>query len=474
MNFEAIIGLEIHVEMKTKSKMFSSAPVTFGDTPNTNVAPIDIAFPGALPLANKQAVIHAIRVCNALHMEIDNELWFDRKNYFYSDLAKGYQITQYKRPIGENGYLDIKTDSYSKRIVFKRLHLEEDTCKQIHQNNKTYLDFNRSGIPLLEIVTQPDIRSGEEARLVVEKIKSIVVFLNVSSGKMEEGSLRCDVNVSIRPIGSESLNNKVEIKNINTTMNIQKAIDYEIKRQEALLLSGEKVITETRRFDEKTKQTISMREKVEEIDYKYFTDANIPPIKLSQDFINEVIETSPELPDARLEKYKKLGLSEKTSNLLFANKETSDYFDEAVSLGANPQLAANWILVDMQAILNKEEINIKDIGVSPSSLAVLINRVEKGAISNKQARLVFERLRTLDKDVDKIIEELGLVLISNEKQLEDIIRSILDNNEQLVLDYKNGKTHVVSYIIKRVLELTEGKANPKITNELIIKEMEKR
>lgn len=474
MNFEAVIGLEIHIEMKTKSKMFSSAPVTFGDEPNTNVAPLDIAFPGAMPSINKQAVINAIRVCNALHMEIDNVITFDRKNYFYSDLAKGYQLTQHKRPIGKLGYVDIVCDGGSKRINIQRLHIEEDTCKQIHQNGKTYLDFNRSGIPLLEIVTSPDIRNGEQTMKVVEKIKSIVIFLNVSSGRMEEGSLRCDVNVSIRPIGSSKLNNKVEIKNISTTANIEKAIDYEIRRQEALLLSGNRIASETRRYDEKSKQTISMREKIEDIDYKYFTDANLPPIKLSEDFINEVIRTSPELPDAKLERYKKLGLSEKTSQLLINKKENCDFFDEVISYGVNETIAANWIIVDIQAILNKEEISLKDIGISPSSLAELIKFIEKGTISTPQARQVFDVMRKTNKDCETIVRELGLTLISNKEQLLDIIRSILDNNKQLVLDYKNGKTRVISYIIKGVMDMTEGKANPKITSELIIQEMEKR
>ena len=256
MPFEAVIGLEIHVEMKTKSKMFSAAPVSFGDLPNTMVVPTDMAFPGTMPVINKQAVINAIRVSNALNMSIDHELWFDRKNYFYSDLPKGYQITQQARPIGSNGYLDIKTSKGEKRIRVERLHMEEDTCKQLHSWDCSLLDYNRAGIPLIEIVSMPDMRSGEEAMKYVEKIRSIVTFLDVSDGKMEEGSLRCDVNISIKEVGSEKLGTKVEIKNLNSIANVQKAIDFEMKRQEQVILAGGTIEQETRRFDEASKETV--------------------------------------------------------------------------------------------------------------------------------------------------------------------------------------------------------------------------
>ena len=335
MNFEAIIGLEIHVQMKTKSKMFSSAPVSFGSEPNTSVLPLDVAFPGALPVVNKQGVINAIRVCHALHMSIDDELWFDRKNYFYSDLPKGYQITQRFRPIGKDGYLDIDEDGLSTRINIERLHIEEDACKMLHFNDYTLLDYNRSGIPLIEIVTKPDIRSGLEAMRFVEKIRSRVTFLDVSNGRMEEGSLRVDINISLRPIGSNSLTEKVEIKNVNTLSNIKRAIDYEIKRQYELLLSGETIQPETRRYDEKSKRTVSMRVKNEDVDYKFFVEPNILPIKLSKDFIESVIESSPELPDIKKKKYVSLGLTDYDTKLILSSKEIALYFDEAISVGNN-------------------------------------------------------------------------------------------------------------------------------------------
>ena len=299
MNFEAVIGIEIHVEMKTRTKMFSASPNRFGATPNTLVTPVDMAFPGTLPVVNKQAVINAIRVSNALNMEIDHELWFDRKNYFYSDLPKGYQITQDKRPIGKEGYVEIETTNGIKKIGIERLHMEEDTCKQLHMADYTLIDYNRAGTPLVEIVSKPEMRNGEEAMKYVEQIRSIVIYSGVSDGKMEEGSLRCDVNISLRPIGDEKFGTKVEIKNLNSLANVQRAIDFEMKRQSEILLSGGVVEQETRRFDETKKETVLMRKKTDAVDYKYFTEANITPIKLSDEFVNNAIKTCPELASSK-------------------------------------------------------------------------------------------------------------------------------------------------------------------------------
>ena len=474
MNFEAVIGLEIHVEMKTKSKMFSSSPVTFGDDPNTNVAPLDMAFPGTMPVVNKQAVINAIRVCHALHMSIDDELWFDRKNYFYSDLPKGYQITQQRRPIGSEGYLEIETSKGKRKIGIERLHMEEDTCKQLHSWDCTLLDYNRAGIPLVEIVSKPELKSGEEAMKYVEKIRSIVSFLEVSDGKMEEGSLRCDVNISIMPIGSKVFGTKVEIKNLNTLVNIQKAIDFEIRRQEAVLLSGGQVRQETRRFDESSKETVLMRVKTDAVDYKYFTEPNIAPIKLSKEFIENAIETSPELAEVKLERYKALGLNDYDSNLLISNKDNCEYFDSVVASGANAKLAANWVLVDIQAILNREFMSIKDFKVSPKHLADLIILIEKGTVSNKQAREIFAKMQENDADPNSLVKEMGTTLISDEGELLPIINKILDENPQLIVDYKNGKDRAVGFIVGQVMKITHGKANPALTNKLIVKELNNR
>ncbi len=471
MNFEAIIGLELHIEMKTKSKMFSSASVSFGDLPNTNVGLEDMAFPGSLPLVNKQAVVNAIRVASALHMTIDDELWFDRKNYFYSDLPRGYQITQYKRPLGLNGYLDIDTPYGVKHISLERLHIEEDTCKQIHTKDKTYIDYNRSGIPLLEIVTKPDLRSSEEAMLFIEKIRSIVSFLDVSDGRMEEGSLRCDINVSIRPIGFDRFGSKAEIKNVNTLNNVKQAIDFEIKRQHKLLLTGLSVKQETRRFDELTHETISMRNKTDAIDYKYFTESNIPPIKLSKEFINAAIESSNELAEDKYQRYLKLGLSEYDARLLTSDKNRCDYFDKTLMYCSSPKLIANWVLVDIQSILKKTNTSIKDFSISPQRLAELIVYIETGVLSNKQAREVFDIMLKDDRSVDIIIKKLNITNIIDEKYISDAIKNILNNNPQLIIDYKNGKDKAVSFVIGQVMKITEGKANPKITSELVKKEL---
>lgn len=470
MNFEAIVGLELHVQMKTKSKMFSSAPVRFGDKPNTDVVAYDMAFPGTMPLVNKQAVINAIRVCHALHMNIDDELWFDRKNYFYSDLPKGYQITQQRRPIGTNGWIEIN----QKQIGIERLHLEEDACKQVHSSNYTYIDFNRAGIPLAEIAFKPANITGEEAMKYVEKIRSIVSFLGVSDGKMEEGSLRCDVNISLRPIGQSTFGTKVEIKNINTLLNIKKAVDYEIKRQEKVLLTGNKVKQETRRFDEVKKQTISMRTKSDDIDYKYFTDPNIPPIKLSKEFIETAIKTSPELAEQRVIRYKQSGLNDYDSELLVSHKDVSDYFDNVIKCGVNVKLAANWVLVDVQSVLNKKNISIKEFSISPERLGQLIKLIENEIVYNKQAREIFFRMLEIDKTASDILKELNISPIQDDNELIGIINEVLAENSQSIIDYKNGKDKVVGYLVGQVMKKTRGQANPNKINELVLKELKVR
>lgn len=474
MEFEAVIGLEIHVEMKTKSKMFSSGPVSFGADPNTNVNVVDMAFPGILPVVNKQAVINAIRVSHALHMSIDDTVIFERKNYFYSDLPKGYQITQQFRPIGSNGYLTIKTSNGERKIGIERLHMEEDTCKQLHSWDFSLLDYNRAGIPLIEIVSRPDIRNGEEAAKYVEKIRSIVSFLDVSDGKMEEGSLRCDVNISLREKGCEKLGTKVEIKNLNSLNNIQRAIDFEISRQSIILEFGGTIEQETRRFDEGSKETVLMRVKTDAVDYKYFTDPNIAPIKLSKEFIEDAIKSSPELAEVKLERYQKLGLNEYDSTQLIADKEISNYFDRGLTSGCNPKLLANWVIVDVQSYLNKNEIEIKDFPVNSLSLGELIKFVENGTVSNKQARDVFASMVETGKSAKELINELGLSQVSNENELKAIIIEIVDANHQSVIDFKAGKDRALGFIVGQVMKKTQGKANPALASKLILEEIKRR
>ena len=475
MNFEAVIGLEIHVEMKTKAKMFSCAPNNFGADVNTNVMPLDMGFPGTMPVVNKQAVINAIRVCNALHMNIDQELWFDRKNYFYSDLPKGYQITQDKRPIGKDGYVELQTSKGLRKIGIERLHMEEDTCKQLHTTEYSLLDYNRAGTPLVEIVSRPEIRSGEEAMKYVEKIRSIVVFGDVSDGKMEEGSLRCDVNISIKPVGSEKFGTKVEIKNLNSTSNVEKAIEFEIKRQEKLLLSGQAVEQETRRFDEQKKETVLMRKKTDAADYKYFTEPNIAPIKISDKFVADAIASCPELADSKKARYmNELGLSDYDSDILLLDKAVSEYFDEACKTTSCYKLLCNWLMVDVASYLNKDAIKINDFKVSPDKLASLVNIVDKGTISSKQARQVFEKMVLSNDDPMKIAESLNMTQICDETVLMGFINDVLAANPQSIEDFKAGKDRAVGFLIGMIMKKSQGKANPALTSKLLNEELKRR
>ena len=474
MEFEAIIGLEIHVEMNTVSKMFSTGPVTFGKEPNTQVNVNDMAFLGTMPSLNKQAVVHAIRLSNALNMEIDKTIMFERKNYFYSDLPKGYQITQQYRPIGKNGYLNIKIGKDEKQIGIEKLHMEEDTCKQIHLKDCSLLDYNRAGIPLIEIVSKPNMRSGEEAAKYVEKMRSIVSFLGVSNGKMEEGSMRCDVNISLKEKGTAKLGAKVEIKNLNSLANIQKAVEYEIARQSSILKKGEMVQQDTRRFDETSQTTVQMRFKTESEDYKYFTEPNIPPIRLTDEFVEDAIRTSPELAESRQKRYEKLGLNEYDSSLLLTSKEKSDYFEKVGETGANPKLAANWINGDVQSYLNKNNISINEFNISPNHLGALIKLIESNVISNKQARAMFEKMLEKDEDPIRLVDELDFNQISDENKLLTLINELLDQNPQLIMEYKSGKDRVLGFFMAQIMKKTQGKANPTLTNKLLIQEINRR
>ena len=475
MNFEAVIGLEIHVEMKTRSKMFSNAPVEFGMEPNTLVSPNDIALPGTMPTVNKQAVINAIRIANALHMSIDNLLVFDRKNYFYSDLPKGYQITQNKRPIGSEGYLDIKTDAI-RRIAIERLHLEEDTCKQLHFSEYTLLDYNRSGVPLIEIVSKPDIRSGEEAMKYVEAIRSIVIYADVSDGKMEEGSLRCDVNISIRPIGSEKLGTKVEIKNLNSIANIQKAIDFEVKRQEGLLLTGTPIIQETRRFDEALKETVTMRVKTDAVDYKYFVEPNIVPISLSADFIYSAISTCPELAQVKEKRYLEVqGINDREAGIILQSKDLAKYYDEAATFTTYYQPLANWVTGEVLAYLNKRNIPIENFFISPSQLATLVNMIEAKEISNKQGRDIFQEMLTNSSTVKEAKEKLGIsTQINDDNVILTYVKDVLEAFPDSIKDYKEGKDRALGFLVGQVMKRSQGKVNPGLTSKLLLEELKKR
>ena len=475
MNFETIIGIEIHCELNTKTKMFSSAPNSFGKEPNTQVSKVDMAFPGILPTVNKKAVEYAIMACSALNLSIDNELWFDRKNYFYSDLPKGYQITQDKRPIGRDGYIEVDTVNGIKRIGIERIHMEEDTAKQSHYGDYTLIDYNRCGVPLIEIVSKPDMRSGEEAAKYVEKLRSILSYLGVSDCKMEEGSMRCDINISLRPIGSEKFGVKTEIKNLNSINNIQRAVEFEIARQEKLLLKGLEVEQETRRFDEASKQTVLMRKKTDAVDYKYYTEANIMPIKLSDTFINNAINLVPELPDARFNRFvTKLNLSEYDAKQLINQKAVADYYEEVLKEYNDPKITANWILGDVYSYLNKNNLTIKDFKLSTSNLAKLLTLLKEGKISSKQGKEIFNIIIETNEDPEAIAKAKGMVQESDEGLIMEYINEVLRDNPQAIATYKSGRDNILGFLVGQVMKKSKGKANPAITSKLLKEEIMKR
>ena len=476
MNFEAIIGLEIHVQMKTKSKMFSSSPNSFSRHPNTEVTPFDMAYPGTMPTVNKQAVINAIRVANALHMQIDHTLYFDRKNYFYSDLPKGFQITQQFRPIGKEGYLDVlDKEGKVKRIGIERIHMEEDTCKQLHFASYSLLDYNRAGPPLVEIVSKPDIRSGTEAMHYVEGIRNIVIYTLTSDGKMEEGSLRCDVNVSLRPFGCEKFGTKVEIKNLNSTKNIEAALDYEIARQASCLLSGIPVAQETRRYDEASGKTVLMRVKTDAVDYKYFPEPNITPIALSDEFVQNAIDTCPELYDAKKARYVASGLSDTDAEIILSDLAMATYFEEASKGAKNLKTVANFLIVEVNGYLNKNGIGIASFPLPASTLCEIANKQEDGYTHKQCADMLSYCLENEGASAEDAIKAKNIVKQSNDEGLVlSLVTKVLDANPQSIEDYKNGKDRAVGFLIGQVMKEAKGKVNPASVAKVMNIELAKR
>ena len=474
MNFEAVIGIETHIETNTKSKMFSTSPNKAEQEPNTLVALLDMAFPGTMPRVNKEAVRKAIRIAHALHMTIDDTLYFDRKNYFYSDLPKGYQITQQFRPIGRDGYVEIEINGKKKRIGIERMHMEEDTCKQLHFSSYTLLDYNRAGVPLLEIVTRPEIRSGEEARIYVEKLREIVTFADVSDGKMENGSMRCDTNISIRPYGEEKFGTKVEVKNLNSIVDIEKALDYEIKRQSEALITGHEVIQETRRFDEVKKETVTMRVKTDAVDYKYFCEPNIAPIHLSKEFIEDAIKTCPELYDEMLARFNKdYNIDLKDTKILLSDKELGLYFDKCAKFSKHYQAIANFIISNVLSILNRENITIKDFKVEPKYISELVDLLESKEINSTQGKKIFEKVVKENKSPRVFKESLGATLISDEALILKMVEEIISANPSLKVNFKAGNTRLQGFVMGQLMKKTQGKINPSVANKIIVQELNK-
>lgn len=475
-NFETIIGLEVHVELKTESKIFCGCSTDFGAPPNTHTCPICLGHPGVLPVLNRQAVDYAMRAATALNCEIATDTKFDRKNYFYPDNPKAYQISQFDQPIGEHGYIEIEVNGKKKKIGITRLHLEEDAGKSTHAEDGNYslVDFNRVGTPLIEIVSEPDMRSPEEAYAYLEKLKAIMQYTGVSDCKMEEGSLRCDANISIRPVGQEEFGTKTELKNLNSFSFVQKGLAYEEERQRKELITGGKIEQETRRFDEASKKTILMRVKEGSDDYRYFPEPDLVKLHIDENWKAKVREEIPELPDARRERYvKAFGLSEYDAGVLIQSKAMSDFFDQTVEQKADPKQAANWLMGEVSGYLNSKGKEIDDVPMTPEGLAGLIQLIEKGTISSKIAKKVFKDLIEKGGDPEKIVEEKGLKQITDESELRKIVMPILEKNEQSMIDYKNGKDRALGFLVGQVMKASKGKANPPMVNKLILEEIEK-
>ncbi len=476
MNFETIIGLEVHVELKTESKIFSPAPAHFGAEPNTNTNVIDLGYPGVLPVLNKTAVDFAMKAAMALNCEIATDTKFDRKNYFYPDNPKAYQISQFDKPIGENGWIEIEVNGKKKKIGITRLHLEEDAGKLTHAGDGySLVDYNRQGTPLIEIVSEPDMRTPEEAYAYLEKIKSIIQYTGVSDCKMEEGSLRCDANISLRPIGQEKFGTKAELKNLNSFSFVRRGLEFEQIRQEKELLAGGEILQETRRFDETNGQTILMRVKEGSDDYRYFPEPDLVHLHIDEEWKERVRQSIPELPDERKLRYvNENGLPAYDAMVLTLTKEMSDFFEETLKAGADAKQASNWLMGEVSAYLNAEQKELQDIALTPTSLASMIKLIENGTISSKIAKKVFKELIENGGEPEQIVKDKGLVQISDEGALLKIVTEILDQNPQSIEDFKNGKDRAIGFLVGQIMKATKGQANPPMVNKLLVEEMKKR
>lgn len=477
MKFETVVGLEVHVELKTNTKIFCGCSTEFGAPPNSHTCPICLGHPGVLPVLNKQAVDFAMRAGMALNCQIAEETKFDRKNYFYPDNPKAYQISQDDKPICEHGWIEIEVEGKKKKIGITRIHLEEDAGKLTHPEFEDYslVDFNRVGMPLIEIVSEPDIRTPEEAYAYLEKLKAILQYTGVSDCKMEEGSLRCDANISIRPVGQKEFGTKTELKNLNSFANVQRGIAFEEIRQEKVLLSGGEIQQETRRWDEAKKETTLMRIKETADDYRYFPEPDLLMLYIDEEWKERVKQEIPELPDARKERYiQEFSLPEYDARVITAQKEMADFFEEATKHEADPKLIANWLMGDVSAYLNANYKEITDVPLTPEALAKMIGLIEKGTISSKIAKKVFQELIENGGDPETIVKEKGLVQISDEGELRKIVVEVIDNNAQSVEDFKAGKDRAIGFLVGQVMKATRGKANPQMVNELIMAEIKTR
>ncbi len=474
MEYEPVIGLEVHAQLLTKTKIFCGCSTRFGEEPNSNTCPVCLGMPGVLPVLNKTVVAYAIKMAIATHCTVHPKSTWARKNYFYPDLPKGYQITQFAHPLAEGGYVDIEKDGGKTRIGITRIHMEEDAGKSIHDETSgfSYVDLNRAAVPLIEIVSEPDMRSPEEAVAYLRRLHEILVYLEICDGNMEEGSFRCDANISLRPKGQKAFGIRSELKNMNSFRNVQRALEYEIERQGAVLEGGGTVIQETRLWDVSQGATFSMRGKEEAHDYRYFPEPDLVPVVISDEWREEIRSTLPELPMEKRERFiKEYGIPPYDAGVLTASRSLADYYEEAVRLCGKPKIASNWVMGDFLAFLNEAKLDVAESPVSPSALAELIGIMEDGTISGKIAKEVFDEMWKSGKNPKKIVEEKGLIQISDTGELEKIVEEVLAASSRQLEQYKSGKTQLFGFFVGQTMKATGGKANPKVVNELIKKKL---
>jgi len=477
MEYEAIIGLEVHAQLLTESKIFCGCSTLFGAEPNTHTCPVCTGLPGSLPVLNKKVVEFTIKAALATNCRIAPRSQFARKNYFYPDLPKGYQISQYELPLATDGYIEIQVDGGKKKIGIQRIHMEEDAGKLIHDFSSareahSYVDFNRTGVPLIEIVSAPDIRSPEEASAYLRKLRAILMFLDICDGNMEEGSFRCDANISLRPKGEKGLGVKTELKNMNSFRNVQKALDFEIRRQTALLDQGEKIIQETRLWDAARGVTASMRGKEEAHDYRYFPDPDLVPIVIDPAWVEEIRATLPELPDAKKERFiQEYGIPEYDAEVLTSSKPLANYYENCVRFFPQPKIVSNWIMSELLRELKKDEREIEECPVPAENLAALLRLIDEGVISGKMAKSVFEEMYQTGQKAEEIVKAKGLSQLSDAEALTKLVEDILAAHPKEVAEYRQGKEKVFGFFVGQVMKATQGKANPRLVNEILKKKL---
>jgi len=476
MEFEVVIGLEVHVELQTESKLFCACPNSFVPEPNVNTCPVCLGFPGALPQLNSNAVQQALTASLALNCEIALFSYFDRKNYFYPDMPKGYQLSQYFEPIGSRGYINIEDDNgLLKKIRIGRIHMEEDAGKLVHavSGDASMVDYNRAGVPLVEIVTEPDLSSPGESRRYLEQLKRILQYARVSDCKMEEGSLRCDANISLRPVGSEAFGSKTELKNMNSFKAVERSLEHEIKRQREILKRGEKVLTQTLRWDEDNQETVVMRGKLEAHDYRCFTDSELAPIELTSEEVDRARIALPEMAEARAARFiNDYGLPEYDADVLTSSRCLADYFESCLESYNNPKVVSNWIMGELSAQLNNAGLEADQCSFRPNDLAELLQMIDEGLISGKIAKEVLEKAFQSGKEPRAVVEEEGLLQISDQSELDSIVEKVVNENSDSVEKYRSGATKVIGFLVGQVMKETGGKANPRLVNELLVKKIE--